>query len=249
MNETQGGLPPTSLDPHPLLPASAPPPPDLMHSLGRLVRGLSAIFWGLPAALVICVHTAKAEPLRTFGILPPVATTGLVLFGLWQLGAFQKQERVWRGALDRARILALINFGLSPFLYWSSRVPYNTFFSVMALLMAATGLLFLGSLNSVLKRLGAMLPDEALRLETRQFTAFNLRVLGAIALLGIAYLGGRQWRQPPIEVAIFLNVLERTDLGSWGLILMVLVPLAMTMALIWKTKEVIMESVFGPKAV
>ena len=30
----------------------------------------------------------------------------LLIYALWQLGDFQKQERVWRGALDRARLLA-----------------------------------------------------------------------------------------------------------------------------------------------
>ena len=34
--------------------------PELLRSLGRLVRGLSALFWGLPAALLICVETARA---------------------------------------------------------------------------------------------------------------------------------------------------------------------------------------------
>ena len=33
--------------------------------------------------------------------------------------------------------------------------------------------------------------------------------------------------------------------GLWFLMLLVLLPLAMTMALLWKTKEVILESVFG----
>jgi heme/copper-type cytochrome/quinol oxidase subunit 4 len=35
--------------------------------------------------------------------------------------------------------------------------------------------------------------------------------------------------------------------GFWLLILFTLLPLAMTMALIWKTKEVILDSVFGAK--
>ena len=36
------------------------------------------------------------------------------------------------------------------------------------------------------------------------------------------------------------------DRGSfWFLILLVLLPLAMTMALLWKTKEVILDNVFG----
>jgi hypothetical protein len=35
--------------------------------------------------------------------------------------------------------------------------------------------------------------------------------------------------------------------SPWLLILLVLLPLAMTMALVWKTKEVILENVFGHK--
>ena len=28
---------------------------ELLRSLGRLVRGLSALFWGLPLALIVCL--------------------------------------------------------------------------------------------------------------------------------------------------------------------------------------------------
>src|ERR1035438_6253655 len=94
------------------------PNTELLRSLGRLVRGLSALFWGLPITLIVCFHTAKADSLKSFGIVPPLVTTGLLAFGFWQLGPFQKQERVWRTALDRARLFSLITFGMSPFLYW-----------------------------------------------------------------------------------------------------------------------------------
>ena len=36
--------------------------------------------------------------------------------------------------------------------------------------------------------------------------------------------------------------------GLWIVLFLVLLPIAMTMALVWKTKEVIMSSVFGPGA-
>src|SRR5262252_9453838 len=101
------------------------PDPELLRSLGKLVRGLSALFWGLPLALIICVWTANSQWLGSARWVPPLVSTGLLVFGLWQLTAFQKQERVWRKALDQARILSLINFGLSPFLFWSNRVPGN----------------------------------------------------------------------------------------------------------------------------
>ena len=224
----------------------AAPPGELMRSLGQLVRGLSALFWGLPSALVVGFHTLKADGLRTFGGVPPLACTGLLVYGLWQLGAFQKQERIWRSALDRARILALINFGLSPFLYWSSRVPGNAFFSAMVLLLAGNGLLFLAGLNLVLQRLGAMLPDEALRLETRQFTFVNLNLLLATFVVGGIYLVLSRCQNLPSPVQRLMEFLSERR-SFWFFVLMipfVLLPLAMTMALLWKTKEVILENVF-----
>jgi hypothetical protein len=219
------------------------PNAELLRSLGRLVRGLSALFWGLPITLIVCFHTAKADSLKSFGIVPPLVTTGLLAYGLWQMGDFQKQERVWRTALDRARLLSLFNLGLSPFLYWWNKVPANTFFLVMVLLMVMCALLFLGSVNLVLRRLGAMLPDEALRHETRQFTALNLNLLFATFVLALVYVGLGHFSELPFWLGVAMSVVERG--GLWFLILLVLLPLAMTMALLWKTKEVILDNVFS----
>jgi hypothetical protein len=220
---------------------------ELLPSLGRLVRGLSALFWGLPLALLVCFYTARAESLKPYGILPPLVATGLLVYGLRQMGSFQKQERVWREALDRARILALINFGLSPFLFWWNKAPSVGFFLVMSIIFTFVALLLLASLNLVLQRLGAMLPDEALRIEIKQFTALNLNLLLvtfliAIAYLAVTYFGGRQLQKLPFWLSLAGDLIDRGS--SWFLIVLVLLPLAMTMALLWKTKEVIIESVF-----
>ncbi len=221
------------------------PNAELLRSLGRLVRGLSALFWGLPLALIVCFHTAKADSFKSFGIVPPLVATGLLVYGLWQLGDFQKQERVWRAALDRAQVFALIDFGLSPFLYWWNKVPGNAFFLGMVLLLTLSGLLFLASVNSVLRRLGAMLPDEALRLETQQFTRLNLTLLFVTLLLALVYTGLERVQTLPFWLGTMMAVMEG---GSfWFLVLLVLLPLAMTMALLWKTKEVILDNVFGAK--
>jgi hypothetical protein len=231
------------------------PNADLMRSLGRLVRGLSALFWGLPAALVICYHTAKAEGLKNFGVGPPLISTGLLAYGLWQLGAFQRQERVWRAALDRARVLSLINFGLSPFLYWWNRMPGNGFFFAMVLVLTFSGLLFVFALNQVLQRLGAMLPDEALRLDIKQFTVVNLNLLVLILLLGAASLTLVLSHNQPFyrhlgNLPLYLQNLIAgvEDGGSWLPLVLGLLPLAMTMALLWKTKEVILDNVFSGKS-
>jgi hypothetical protein len=221
------------------------PRAELLHSLGRLARGLSALFWGLPIALIVCVQTAKAEFLKIYGIVPPLVTTALLVYGLSQLGGFQKQERVWHTALDRARIFSLINLGLSPFLYWWNKIPGNEFFTVMVVMLAMSSLLFLSSLNQVIQRLGAMLPDESLRVEITQFTTLNLNLLLGTLVLGAAYLVLSQFDTLPRWLGSIMVVLSLDRTGFWFLVLLVLLPLAMTMALLWKTKEVILENVFG----
>src|SRR5438552_7905824 len=96
-----------SLPPQPspsqTMPETAPDP-ELLSSLGRLVRGLSALFWGLPIALVVCVQTAKGDWFDRFaglprsaivqlllGISPSLSVTALLFYGLGLLGRFQHQ--------------------------------------------------------------------------------------------------------------------------------------------------------------
>ena len=81
------------------------PNAELLNALGRLARGLSALFWGLPIALVVCVQSAKGDWFRPLGIVPPLIATGLLYYGLMLLGVFQKQERVWIAAqIGRAHV-------------------------------------------------------------------------------------------------------------------------------------------------
>ncbi|HZQ45522.1 MAG TPA: hypothetical protein VFC07_00800 [Verrucomicrobiae bacterium] len=220
-----------------------PPNTELLRSLGQLVRGLSALFWGLPLALIICVQTAKTEMLRPFNILPPMVVTGWLVFGLWQLGHFQKQERIWMSALDRAKLIALVNLGLSPFLYWWSQMPDEPFYTAVLSVMAVSGLLFLSNLNTVLQRLSAMLPDEGLRQETKHFTTLNRFLVLAILLVGLVFYLLVRF---PEWLPTWSDLLGRLESGTmWLMIFLVLLPLAMTMALIWKIKEVILDGLFG----
>ena len=223
----------------------SPPNPELLHSLGRLVRGLSALFWGLPVTLIVCFGIASAGWLRIYNIAPPIATTGLLLFGLWQLDSFQKQERPWRSALDRAKIFGLINVGLSPFVFWWNQRPELIFFNISVCALALSAWFFLFNLNTVLVRLGAMLPDETLRHETRQFTSLNRMLLLALLLVALLQVVVARIPQWPRQFSLLLAWWDRGVLLL--LIMLGLLPLAMTMALLWKTKEVILDSVFGVK--
>jgi hypothetical protein len=103
-----------------------------------------------------------------------------------------------------------------------------------------------------------MLPDETLRHETRAFTSWNVSLLlVALVLIAVLFVVNRivpLWQMHLIHALSPLvpasltpalpDLLERLIL-CLGL-LFVLVPVSTTMALLWKTKEVILHSVFGP---
>ncbi len=226
--------------------ADASTNPQLLRSLGRLARGLSALFWGMPAALLICVQTARADWLKPLGFLPALGVTGLLIYGLWQMGDFQKQERPWRAALDRTLLMAWVLFGFCPFIYWHNKVPDQMFFAYVVRLLELASVLFLFNLNLLLKQLGSMLPDETLRNETRQFTALNRWLLVMLLLFAIISVSLLEIPHPSLNVGRVLNLLNQAS--GLLLIFFILLPLAMTMALIWKTKEVILDAVFGARS-
>jgi len=217
------------------------PNPELLRSLGKLTRGLSALFWGLPAALIVCAETARIEFLKPVGIVPAVVVNALLLYGLWQMSDFQKQERPWHNALDRAKLLGLVNLGLCPFLFWFNRMPEHFFFRAGILLFVLSALLFLFTLNIVLNQLGAMLPDETLRHETRQFTLMNRWLLVLWLIFVFAMIVVSQFLPLHFNPRLSFG-LQRMGIAVF--LFLGLSPLAVTMALIWKTKEVIFDSVF-----
>jgi hypothetical protein len=219
--------------------------PELMPSLRRLLRGLSALFWGLPLTLITCVQSAVTDWLQPLGMLPPVVMTGLLYYGLHELGHFQRQERIWMDSLDRTKLFALINLGLSPFIYWWNQFSGIDFFTIWVIGLAISCLMFLVSLNFLLQRLTAMLPDEMLRAETKVFTQMNLGLITALLCSVAIYQALTFIEELPEMLVLILNKLYATR-RAW-LLLLALLPLAMTMTLVWKTKEAVLNSIFGPR--
>jgi hypothetical protein len=218
---------------------------DLMRDLGRLARGLSALFWGLPLTLVVNLETARTDRLEFLGaaaFAPAMILNAVLWHGLRQLRGFQKQERIWQQALNRAEIFAVINIGLAPFLFWWHQFPSVPFFSACVEFLAASALLFLVHLNQVLHRLSAMLPDEMLRAETKTYTTCSVWMLLAV-LAGLCfYIAFGPVRMPDVVWGNFH--LRPEERGLWLALFLALMPVAMTMALLWKIKEAIFAGLF-----
>jgi hypothetical protein len=213
---------------------------DLMRALGRLVRGLSTLFWGIPLTLVVDLETARTNWLQALGpmsFLPALVLSGALWFGLRQMRDFQKQERVWQQALHRAETFAMVNAGLAPFLFWWHRFPSQPLYFVCVHALAACGYLFLIVVNQTLRRLAAMLPDEMLRTETRTFVAWNSWMLAAAVGVLAAYFALGNFQAAARWLARKLPVFQ--SVGEWLILFLTLTPVAITLALLWKIKEAI----------
>jgi hypothetical protein len=218
---------------------------DLMRALGRLARGMSTLFWCLPLTLVAQVATARTDWvgfLGAFAFVPALVFSGMVWNGLRKMRDFQKQERIWQQALDGAELLAIVNTGLTPFLFWWHRFPMVHFYAVCVDLLAASGILLLIQINRVLLRLSAILPDETLRVETRTFAGLNTwMLLIVLAGFGVDRIF-HSLPTVPLLIGSFHWVLR--EAAVWVALFFGLMPVAMTLALVWKIKEAIFTSLF-----
>jgi len=222
--------------------------PDLLPALARVVRGTSMLFWGLPVAMVVSIMSTLSnwtDAAWPMGMLLPPVTFGMLWCGLWLLGAFQPQERVWQGALGQAKLMGLFNLGLSPFLHWHHRVPDEFYFANAVWLLALAFVAYLMALNKMLSRLAAMLPDETLRVEAKLFSRMN-RVLLAMTPIGFGAMYLISLINEPPEL-LFRFVAMAANFRPWFFMAFVLIPVSMTMSLLWKTKESILASVFTPQ--
>ena len=234
--------PTSASDPLPMMPRDRPTP-ELLRSLAKLLRGLSAIFWGLPLVLIATVQSQTWIGWHGLDPVLPGALHGLLLYGLSLLRRFQPGVGAWRTAIDRARLTALANLGLSPFLYLHMRLPDVPHYAASVLLLHLCGLLFLFNCNRVLLCLASMLPDEILRHDAILVNRFNRTLLTVLAVL-TALFQILLWRQPvPESLLPYLQFVQLN--GLWISVFPLLLPVAGLMTLTWKLKEMIMEGVFG----
>ena len=220
---------------------------NLLPALARVVRGTSMLFWNLPIAMVVSMMSTLSnwtDAAWPMGMLLPPLVFAMLWVGLWLLGSFQPQERVWQAALNQAKIMGLFGIGLSPFLHWRHRVPDEFYFTEAVWLLAFVFALYLMTINKTLARLAAMLPDETLRVESQLFSRVN-RVLLTITLVSIVLYRLARIDGPP-ELLLRLEAMA-AESRPWLFMVFVLIPVSMTMSLLWKTKESILASVFTAK--
>lgn len=214
--------------------------------MASVVRGLAAIFWGLPVALLAFARHFLAFWPSVYDLVLPPAATGLLFLGLHRLSRLHPQERIWQHAVFQAQVLALLLLGLSPFLFFWSRSPGAEFFGRAVVVLLGVAFAFVVALMRVLVRLSAILPDETARSDARLFQGLATYVV--LVLVGAAVT--LYVRLSPIGLSEFLELPKQPSaFGRQALLLLLtLLPIAMAMAVAWKLKEVAMGVVVGRRS-
>ena len=239
--------------------AAPPLHPELMPSLRQLVRGLELLFWALPFALVVCVQEITSMQWASWGVLPLMLSMALLWFGASRLKFFQPQEGIWQGAVRVTEVLALVMVGLAPFLHWANMIPEQpaaAFTAEQKHIIYSTGIfcaisiMFLINLNHLLTRLAAMLPDPILRADVRLFAVLNfILFVPLLASLWGSQLSGQiftvlQLNAPDFAQRIGTPMVISGFLKAATLWIATLL-IAVTMAMLWKTKETVLNGVFS----
>lgn len=208
-----------------------------------VLRSLSAIFWGLPVTLLAFARHFLSFFPSAYDLVLPSAGTLLLFFGVLRLSRFHPQERPWQQPLVVTQVLALLLLGLSPFLFLWSRVPSEALFSRAVALALVVALVFLIALSNTLARLAALLPDAPTQADARLFHAITAYVSTTLAAVsGVLY-----WRLSPASLSEFLALPQQPiahGLQAFMLVL-TLIPVAISMAVSWKLKEVVLGLLLG----
>ena len=214
--------------------------------LASVMRGLSAIFWGLPLTLLAYARHFLSTWPSPYDLLLPVIGSGSLLVGVSLMRRLHRGERVWQRSLLLTQILAMMMVGLSPFLFLWSRLPQVEMYARAVLILLGVAFAFALALTGMLVRLAALLPDETARGDARMFHALSLYVVAVLFGAGAAVY----FRLSPIPLSDFL-ALPRQPYGFGRqalLLLLTLVPVAMSMAVAWKLKEVALAVVVSDRS-
>jgi hypothetical protein len=235
--KTEVPAPPSiaATDAPPLTAAGEPPAFDRLtgSELGRLTLGFYLVFWG---ALVVL--SAMCEFFTAFAVrfLAGVILGGgcvALTFGAWRLHQVKSLGDSWRRRTREALIASALLIYLCPFFLMWRQVPMNLYLLGHALAMLAA-LCYSLTLNcQIVAALGRATGKRSLVTQSVLFgTIAVVMLFPPFALFAqVTILAVRSGRDPLSLVQFWL---ERTQ--SW-IVLLLLVPFALTLSLVWAAKD------------
>ena len=204
------------------------------RDLVALAQGLSCWLWGIPGAVLLSIREMPFEWGMPFQLPLFAVPYLLVLVGAVKMARVRSAGDRWRCEARRAMILCILALYLAPFLFWWRRWPQSAYLMANVWVLIACGIALLAQVNRLVRTLGAALGDPALAAEAELFRAVVWIVLGLPTVAAFAYVLTASFRSGAAVTLQFEDALLATP--AWGLALL-LVPLSITLALVWRAKD------------
>jgi len=221
--------------------------------LVRLTRGLSCVFWGVPMSLLFCIQLLIAHIVVTDPFIRgSLAQLYFVLFfavlavacaGTYWLQQVEGIGSDWRRRARVCMASAVSALYFTPFLYWWQNMPEETTYTLNLFGLILSAIVLLGALNALCMELGRFLGDRSLRRESRVFLALIALVLGAPALYAFWWAVASSLREGSNENLglAFLNIFRLPYHIRLTLFIVLFLPVALTLANLWRVKEMMLE--------
>ena len=214
----------------------APPAPALSPTdLLGLAQGFSRILWSIPLGLFLFTGAMDFAVSLYFRLPSYIVAVLLFLWGLLRLRRVHSMSRQWTHYLHVAFLLVILLIYFSPFVYWWTHFPEGDHFviNLFGMLLAATWLLW--SINRLAGEVASALQDRFFLIECRLSGWAVQALMSAPVFLYFVYATLYAGRAD-IPLHRTLEDLRYLPYIQWYFAL-VLLPLTLTIAIAWKTKE------------
>lgn len=207
-----------------------------------VLRGLSALFWGLPAALVASIHVSLDAHAMGLRFILPMGAFTLLAYGSHQLRWVSVTRMTgWSNRVDLLGILSMGQLFLSPFLFFFARAADQWLFIGSVYFLGLNWVGFLLVLCNLIGGIVLTSPDRTLHQDYLWMKGF---IGGALTLLALGWtllfiriflpdLG----IEPPVLYMIYPQFL-----GTF-LIISAIFPVTVLMNVLWKVKEYVFLTV------
>lgn len=170
----------------------------------------------------------------------PFAATCVVLFATHLLARVEFSDTQWNVTTDRCRVFALVATGMSPFIYWWARIPEQPFFLAAMHGLILVAIVLLLGLNRLLVELAGHLNNDLELQEAKLFAGVNRWLLTNTLVVTILFFIVYRLRSLPSSIANFVGVIDQA--GLFIALFLIVLPLALTMTIVWKLKEAVLEA-------
>lgn len=171
------------------------------------------------------------------------ASLGIICIGAIKLVRVEGVGSRWRKRARACIATSVLLLYFSPFLYWWKAVPESSYYTLNLFLMILAVVAFLSALNLLCIELGRFTGDRSLVTESRVFLGLTALVLALPAAWAFGFAAMRSLRADSSErIGLeFVNLFQLHPMLRLGLFIVLFLPVSLTLANLWRVKEMLLD--------